>query len=90
MKLDKPKYLTKCGHIAIATLYDKPCCIFCTGPTSRLIDREILEDTDGLEGRKAKCYWCNKVTESKWTLPFFEYKPKHFFDSYYCGCGGWD
>lgn len=61
MKLDKPKYLMKCGHIAIATLYDKPCCIFCTGPTSRLIDREIFEDTDGLEGRKAKCYWCKKL-----------------------------
>lgn len=89
----KIKYLMACGHVAQAIdgKTGEPVCVFCfPNPKSTIVKRTIENMTDGLEGRKAKCYCCNKVTESKWTLPFFEYKPEHFFDGYYCGCGGWD
>ena len=55
-----------------------------------IVKRTIENMTEGLEGRKARCAWCNKKTDSCWDLPFFEYKPNKEYDEYYCGCGGWD
>ncbi len=97
-------YLMKCGHVASGHTYDKdgnskPICAICAGVTS---DAEIVEreckGTDGLEGRKAKClysspkrgYTCKGIIPSEWELPFFEYCPDEEYDSYYCGCWGWD
>ena len=78
------KPLMKCGHIANAETNDgKPYCVICDC-------FEIAETELNFVGRKAKCYWCGKITESNETLPFFESKPNEDYDSYYCGCGGWD
>lgn len=89
----KIKYLMACGHIAQAVdgKTGEPGCVFCfPSPKSMIVERVIENMTDGLEGRKAKCAWCNKKTDSRWDLPFFEYKPDKEYDEYYCGCGGWD
>lgn len=84
-------YLMKCGHRDTAfTKSGKPCCVICNSPDALIVDREIINDTDGLEGRQACCEWCGKRTTSRWSLPFFEYRPDKETDSYYCGCGGWD
>ncbi len=83
------KPLMKCGHAANVTSNGKPACAicFCT---------EIAEKQPNLEGRKAKCCYCGKIANSNGEgsgykeLPFFEYKPNEEYDSYYCGCKGWD
>ena len=86
------RYLMKCGHRDNARTADhKPCCVLCTGnPAAFIIDREILDDADGLEGRHAVCEMCGRRVDSQWSLPFFEYRPGKNTDTYYCGCGGWN
>lgn len=81
--------MMKCGHAANAVTADgKPCCAICAGFTP---DAEIIADTaPDLTGRKARCGYCGKLTDSKISLPFFEYRPDMDTDSYYCGCRGWD
>ena len=81
-----------CGHVSNAVdEQGKPCCLICLGlkPGATKVVREV-EGTDGLKGRKAKCPYCGKTTNSNWSLPFFEYKPNEEFDEYYDGCFGWD
>ena len=83
--------LMKCGHVANSYLCTddgeyKPACAICTCTE---VEKDV-EDSYGLEGRTAKCCYCNKPTESSWKLPFFEYKPDKPNDRYYCGCYGWD
>lgn len=59
-------------------------------PEAFQIDKHC-SGTDGLEGRMARCtYNCGSKTQSKWELPFFKYQPDNEYDSYYCGCFGWD
>ena len=86
------KYLMKCGHIAQATDFEgKPVCAICAPYDKGVtVDKVIKDEKDGLEGRKARCSWCGHTTESRWNLPFFEYRPDKDTDSFYCGCGGWD
>lgn len=86
------KYLMKCGHVANAIDENgKPICAFCAPDVKGVtVERSIESETSGLEGRTAHCAWCSRVTESKWTLPFFKYRPDKETDSYYCGCGSWD
>lgn len=85
--------LMKCGHVAQAKDgKGNPCCAICAGinPDGMIVDREC-SGTDGLEGRTARCgYGAHADVPSKWELPFFEYRPDKPFDSYYCGCKGWD
>lgn len=86
------RYLMKCGHVANAKTSDgKPCCAICVGlkEEALIVDREC-EGTEGLEGRKAKCYDCGEITDSRWSLPFFDYRPDEEYDGYYDGCRGWD
>ena len=93
MNNGKIKYLMACGHVAQAVdgKTGKPGCVFCfPDPKSTIVKRTIENMTDGLEGRKARCAWCNKKVDSRWDLAFFEYKPDKEYDEYYCGCGGWD
>lgn len=40
--------------------------------------------------RHAKCMNCKNLTLSSFDLAFFEAQPEKIFDSYYCGCYGWD
>ena len=80
--------MMKCGHAANATHNGKPVCAICFGLTP---DAEIVADTaPDLTGRKARCGYCGKLTDSKTSLPFFEYRPNCKYDGYYCGCRGWD
>ena len=80
--------MMKCGHAANAVDKDgNPCCAICAGYTP---DAFIAADTmPDLTGRKARCS-CGKIVESNVNLPFFEYRPNAEYDSYYCGCWGWD
>lgn len=76
--------MMKCGHASNAVTADgKPCCVICSC-------YEIAKSLPNLIGRKAKCGYCGKLTDSKTSLPFFEYRPEQEYDSFYCGCGGWE
>lgn len=75
--------LMKCGHTANAESNGKPCCVICDC-------FEIADTKPNLEGRKARCTYCNKMTDSSYNLPFFEYQANKTYDEYYCGCRGWD
>ncbi len=43
---------------------------------------------EGLEGRGARCT-CGKIVKSAHNLPFFKTRLSDY-DSFYCGCRGWD
>lgn len=76
--------LMKCGHVSMAR-DDKgnPYCLICDC-------KEVEDSKPNLEGRMAHCTECASVTNSKWSLPFFGYNEDKDYDSYYCGCHGWD
>ena len=78
--------LMKCGHTANALINGKPCCAICVPK------REAFEiaNKPNLDGRKAKCYYCGEERKSNYDLPFFEYNEDKEYDTYYCGCYGWD
>ena len=40
--------------------------------------------------RQAKCSYCNHTVNSSAKLAFFKNRPDKQFDSFYCGCRGWD
>lgn len=81
--------LMKCGHVALATdSNNRPVCPICSGTTSKAY--EVVEIKPDLTGRSAICGYCKTVVPSKYELPFFGYKEGHPFDTYYCGCRGWD
>lgn len=88
--MNKP--LMKCGHTANATTVvdgvEIPCCAICAG----IVDGayEIDDNAPSLEGRTAKCSYCDREVPSDYNLPFFEHKPNCKHDSYYCGCMGWN
>ncbi len=85
------EYLMKCGHIANAkNETGDPICGICDCT-------EIVSEcsgTKGLEDRRALCCQhkgvVNTPVQSRWELPFFEYRPNEKYDTYYCGCYGWD
>jgi hypothetical protein len=86
------KYLMKCGHVNNATDEEgNPICIICLGIDNgyNQVDK-ICEGNIGLEGRKAKCLDCQKTVDSRWDLPYFQYRPECEYDIYYNGCYGWD
>ena len=77
------KPIMACGHAANAVTDDgKPICVIC-------MCKEVRK-TPSLAGRFAKCSDCGHKEPSDMNLPFFEYKPDEEYDSYYCGCYGWD
>ena len=86
-------YLMKCGHIAngITREGKHPVCTICIGttPDAYMIEKEC-EGKEGLEGRIARCDYCNHSVESSWNLPFFKHLPDEKRDEFYCGCLGWD
>lgn len=86
--------MMKCGHAANATnKLDQPCCVICIGidPGAEIIDDSPVD----LTGRIAICSQ-HKMSAglgrapSSQNLPFFKHNPNGEFDSYYCGCWGWD
>lgn len=84
--MNKP--MMKCGHAANAESNGKPCCAICAGFNANAF--VIAEEINNLEGRFAKCSYCGNKVPSNNNLIFFKYQPDQEFDSYYCGCGGWD
>lgn len=77
--------LMKCGHIANAIKVDtnEPYCIICD--CGEVDDKQI-----DLSERFAKCTECGCIKPSNNNLPFFKYCPEKEYDSFYCGCCGWD
>ena len=80
-------YLMKCGHVSngVQRGTGKPVCVICGC-------YEVDEDASksALKGRKAKCDYCERIADSNFLLPFFNYRPNYEYDRYYCGCRGWD
>jgi hypothetical protein len=88
-QVDSPPMM-ECGHLGYAMdgKTQEPICLICelNGiPAARVIATE----RPVIAGRQAQCS-CNKVVPSKYSLPFFEPHANREFDSYYCGCSGWD
>jgi len=80
--------MMKCGHTANANQAGKPVCAICYG--IRPGANEVENELPSLDGRTACCPDCGKKTTSNFNLPFFSYQPNQQYDSYYCGCYGWD
>ena len=84
----KPK-LMRCGHAPVAQdATGKWVCPICIG----LVEGADIpaDNLPSLQGRSAQCLYCERTKESRFDLPFFEYRPKAEFDLFYCGCRGWD
>lgn len=80
-------YLMTCGHTNNAmTSKGKPICVICMCVKIS----KVVNNSNGLENRIAKCHYCKHKKQSNWNLPYFKYCPKNNFDDYYCGCLGWD
>lgn len=71
--------LFKCGHSIMGNGISCPMC----GCSEKI-------DCDSLVGRKAKCSQCGDIVDSNYDLPFFFYAKDKPYDSYYCGCKGFD
>lgn len=84
------KPLMQCGHAANAIdVQGKPVCAICIGVDNGAT--LVADKQPSLEGRQARCcYGCGNVVPSSLGLAFFEHRPGMQFDSYYCGCKGWD
>lgn len=93
--------MMKCGHAAQGTMQadGAPVCVICFGITR---DAEIVDDAPpSLEGRLMRCSYMrgkngrpcaartNPVPSSA-TAAFFSHKPSEEYDTFYCGCWGWD
>lgn len=75
--------LMKCGHTANGiTTNNMPICAIC--------NCFEVANTPDLKNRMAKCIDCDKKRPSDEKLPFFQYCPEMEYDSFYCGCVGWD
>lgn len=88
--------MMKCGHSANAQRVHKdgtktPSCAICAGLTP---DAEIVVPTPDLTLRRARCSYygskCHSEADTSLRLAFLELTPDRPFDSYYCGCYGWD
>mgnify|MGYP007049958236 FL=1 len=78
------EYLMDCGHVVYTQKdYQKPYCAICDCA-------KVLSKEPDLHGRIAKCCYCSREKASNFSLPFFKYNEGKEYDSYYCGCEGWD
>lgn len=81
-----------CGHAANAKKGDgTPVCVICYGTPGGAGAVEVAPEPD-LTGRIAQCAYNPESSRvpSDSSLPFFEHRPNHEYDRYYCGCYGWD
>ena len=80
------KKMMACGHAENGTCDGKPCCVICMGTPESMTEAV----PPNLERRTAICPYCKSKVQSDMSLAFFEYRPGKDYDSYYCGCRGWD
>lgn len=81
--------LMACGHTSNGTDQNgKECCVICYGITKNATIPATNKPI--LSGRFAVCADCGRKIPSTLSLPFFEYIPHKEFDSFYCGCRGWN
>lgn len=81
--------MMKCGHAANAVdAQNNPVCAICVGITPGA--SEVDQSPPSLEGRTARCCYCQSTRPSDYSLPFFEHQYRSYGDSFYCGCKGWD
>ena len=94
--------MMKCGHAANSTTTiegeKRPACAICAGISggANLIVDEVGPD---LSKRQARCGYATSSRCEGTIIPseqardkqaFFEYRPDREFDSFYCGCFGWN
>lgn len=77
--------IMKCGCSGMGTANLKPCCLTHFPRPESLEVMDVLPD---MSGRVARCEYCKAEAKSKEDLPFFQFGEN--YDSYYCGCRGWD
>lgn len=82
--------MMKCGHAS--NMKDKHGNVICGICNCKEVLGECNDDA--LKGRRAICnQHKNGVptpVPSSWQLPFFKYRPEAEYDTYYCGCYGWE
>lgn len=73
----------KCGHTP--NVHGEPFCVIC-------LQDELMKEPVDLTGRKARCtYGCQEsIVDSRENLAFFKHQKDLKYDSYYCGCFGWN
>jgi len=82
-------YFMECGHIANGvTPNGTRVCVSCYGATPKAT--RVAMVVPSIAGRIARCTYCKRETPSKYTLAFFTPRPTEEFDTYYCGCRGWN
>lgn len=80
--------MMKCGHAANGRMNGGPVCVMCLGidPGASVVDEAKADLTD----RMARCSYCGAKRPSSPSLPFFGHLDGREYDSFYCGCRGWD
>ena len=79
-----------CGCSALATHQGSHDGLKSGHPSCPIHDCCEIVEPPNLDGRYARCPHCGTVKGSKLELPFFAYESDRMYDSYYCGCRGWD
>lgn len=51
---------------------------------------KIADKKPDLTGRIARCFQCGNERPSSFNIAFFSYNENSKYDSYYCGCRGWN
>lgn len=85
--------MMECGHSHNTVKSDgAPYCVICGCSV-------VAPTKPDLTQRKARCQYygayvrhgkCASEADSKESLAFFKHDPDSEYDSYYCGCYGWD
>lgn len=82
------KILMTCGHTAngykVIGNRRIPCCVICD--CDKIAQQTFVVNSS----RLMKCRSCGRVVESNQDAAFFKFQPDEEYDSYYCGCDGWD
>lgn len=89
---EDPPPMMGCGHTANAVVEDtkQPVCAICYGIKPEAV---VVVAAPDLTGRTMRCSCimsCKVKRPSDPAAAFFEHRPTAAFDSFYCGCDGWD
>jgi len=81
--MSNPVLLT-CGHTSNSVDFlGQPACALCG-------HSKPAAEPPSLVGRIARCHYGDKNCQSDYGLPFFKLELDNDFDSFYCGCKGWN